>query len=55
MVVVTKADKLKPMKRKNQIGMLKKSITAPTHAVVPTSSQSGDGIDLLWKQIHAMI
>ncbi|MBC8340268.1 MAG: YihA family ribosome biogenesis GTP-binding protein [Proteobacteria bacterium] len=55
MVVVTKADKLKPMKRKNQIGMLKKSITAPTHAVVPTSSQSGDGIDLLWKQIRAMI
>ena len=55
MVVVTKADKLKPMKRKNQIGMLKKSITAPTHAVVPTSSQSGDGIDLLWKQIYSMI
>ena len=55
MVVVTKADKLKPMKRKNQLGMLKKSITAPTHAVVPTSSQSGDGIDLLWKQIRAMI
>lgn len=55
MVVLTKTDKLKPMRRKARIAALKKSLHAPTAAIVPTSSGSGDGIDLLWKQIFNMI
>ena len=55
MMVLTKTDKLKPMKRKAQIGSLKKNLDSPVDAVVPTSSHNGDGIDLLWRQIHEMI
>jgi len=54
-LVLTKADKLKPMKRKARIASLEKGLDAPTHAFLPTSSQSGDGIDRLWRQIFEMI
>lgn len=54
-LVLTKADKLKPMKRKARIAFLEKGLDAPTHAFLPTSSQSGDGIDRLWRQIFEMI
>ncbi len=55
LVALTKTDKLKPMRRKARIAELKKSLTAPTEAIVPTSSQTRDGIDVLWKRIHEMI
>ncbi len=55
MVVLTKTDKLKPMRRKARIAELKKSLGVPTEAIIPTSSQAGDGIELLWRQIHRMI
>lgn len=54
-VALTKADKLKPMKRKARIQSLKKKLKAPTYAVLPTSSQSGDGINELWQQVYEMI
>ncbi len=53
-VVLTKVDKLKPMRRKARIAALKKELDAPAQAFLPTSSQSGDGIDNLWRQIHDM-
>lgn len=55
LLAITKTDKLKPMRRKARIAALKKSLEAPTAAIVPTSSQTRDGVDLLWKQIHEMI
>lgn len=59
LMVLTKVDKLKPMKRKARIKMLEKALKndleAPIHALLPTSSQSGDGVDRLWRQIYEMI
>jgi GTP-binding protein len=55
LVVLTKVDKLKPMRRKARIRVLTKELEAPTLALLPTSSQSGEGIDPLWRQIHKMI
>ncbi|MDP6981129.1 MAG: ribosome biogenesis GTP-binding protein YihA/YsxC [Myxococcota bacterium] len=55
LVALTKTDKLKPMRRKARIAELKKSLDAPMQAIIPTSSQTRDGIDLLWRRIHEMI
>ncbi len=55
LVAITKTDKLKPMRRKARLAELKKSLDVPTAAIIPTSSQTRDGIDQLWKQIHEMI
>lgn len=55
MMVLTKVDKLKPMRRKARIAALAKELDAPTRALLPTSSQSGEGIDRLWRQIFEMI
>lgn len=55
MLVLTKTDKLKPMRRKNRVAALTHAVGAPKELVVPTSSQSGDGIDRLWKRIFEFI
>ena len=55
LMVLTKVDKLKPMKRRARIAALAKEVHDFTQAVVPTSSHSGDGIDKLWRQIYDMI
>ena len=55
LVVLTKIDKLKPMRRKARIAALKKELDAPTEAFLPTSSGNGDGVENLWRQIYQMI
>ena len=55
MMVLTKIDKLKPMRRKARIAVLAKELRDVTQAVLPTSSQNGDGIEKLWRQIFDMI
>ncbi len=55
MLVLTKCDKLKPMRRKERIRKLRKELEGRVEEVVATSSQSRDGLDELWKQIHARI
>lgn len=55
MMVLTKIDKLKPMRRKARIAALAKELRDVTQAVLPTSSQNGDGIEKLWRQIFDMI
>ncbi|MBW2291040.1 MAG: YihA family ribosome biogenesis GTP-binding protein [Deltaproteobacteria bacterium] len=55
LVVLTKVDKLKPLKRKARIKALEKGLEAPTQAFLPTSCKSGEGIDRLWRQIYQMI
>ena len=55
MMVLTKIDKLKPMRRKARIAALAKELRDVTQAVLPTSSQNGDCIEMLWRQIFDMI
>jgi GTP-binding protein len=55
MMVLTKVDKLKPMRRKARIAALARELDAPARALLPTSSHSGEGIDRLWRQIFEMI
>ena len=54
-VALTKSDKLKPMKRKARVAAMKKSLVAPTEAVLTTSSTKGEGVDVIWRQIYEMI
>ncbi len=55
MVVLTKIDKLKPMRRKARIAKLKQSLPRGTADFVAVSSQNGDGIESLWRYIHKKI
>ena len=54
LVAVTKTDKLKPMRRKQRIAKLKQQIQPPSGGIVATSSQSGQGVDDLWRKIRTM-
>lgn len=55
LVALTKTDKLKPMRRKARCAALAQALDAPVGAIVATSSHTGDGIDALWRQIHARV
>jgi len=48
-VVMTKTDKLKLMKRKERIRKLQAEIGDDFGKPISTSSQKGDGLDLVWK------
>jgi GTP-binding protein len=48
-VVLTKTDKLKLMKRKERIRKLSNEIGDAFGKPIATSSQKGDGLDLVWK------
>jgi GTP-binding protein len=48
-VVLTKTDKLKLMKRKERIRKLQAEIGDDFGKPISTSSQKGDGLDLVWK------
>ncbi len=48
-VVLTKIDKLKPMKRKERIRVLRSAIGEGFGAPIATSSEKGDGLDLVWR------
>jgi len=52
LVALTKIDKLKPMRRAERVRKLKKSLSGPALDFVATSSQSGQGVDDLWKAIY---
>lgn len=55
LLVLTKVDKLKPMRRKERIRLLRKELDDRAVEVVATSSQSRDGMDELWRAIHRRI
>lgn len=55
LVAVTKTDKLKQMRRKQRLAKLKQQIAPPSGGVVATSSQSGQGVDDLWRKIIEMV
>lgn len=48
-IVLTKTDKLKPMKRKQRIRVLSAQIGQGFGKPISTSAQKGDGLDLLWR------
>jgi GTP-binding protein len=48
-VVLTKTDKLKLMKRKERIRTLTSEIGEGFGKPIPTSSQKGEGLDLVWR------
>ena len=53
LVALTKIDKLKPMRRAKRIREISAQFALPKSRIIPTSSQTGDGIDVLWKAILA--
>ena len=48
-VVLTKTDKLKTMRRKERVRVLSKEIGEGFGKPISTSSQKGDGLDLVWR------
>lgn len=54
-VVVTKTDKLKPMRRAKRLKELRAQLDYAGVRLVGTSSQSRQGIEEVWKLIHAAV
>jgi GTP-binding protein len=55
LVALTKADKLKPMRRKARIRELRNQLGLTPGSVLATSSQTGLGIDELWRAIRELL
>jgi GTP-binding protein len=55
LVVLTKADKLKSMRRKQRVEELRRQIPLPAGQVVVTSAEKRTGLDDLWRAIHARL
>jgi GTP-binding protein len=55
LVAITKTDKLKPMRRAKRLRELKAQLPIAPGWVVPTSAETGDGIDALWRAIRTRI
>jgi GTP-binding protein len=51
LLAITKTDKLKPMRRKQAIETLKRSVDLPRGRILPTSAQTSAGIPELWQAI----
>ena len=54
-VVVSKADKLKPMRRAQRLAKLERQLDRTGPALLLTSSESRLGIDALWRVIRARV
>ena len=54
-VVVTKSDKLKPMRRAKRLKELAQQLERSGRKLVATSAQSRQGIDDVWRVIHERI
>ena len=54
-MVVTKADKLKPMRRGKRLKELASQLGRDGTALVGTSAQTRQGIDDVWKVIHRRV
>ena len=53
LLAITKTDKLKPMRRKQAIAALKRSVDLPRGRILPTSAETGAGIPELWQTLDA--
>jgi len=54
-VVVTKSDKLKPMRRGKRLRELKDQLGATPFPLIATSSQSRQGLDDVWRRIASSL
>lgn len=54
-VVITKADKLKPMRRAKRLKELAAQLDRPGARLVASSSQSRQGIEDVWRAIHEAV
>jgi len=55
LVALTKADKLKPMRRAARVRELREQIAAPADRLVTTAAQTRQGIDELWRAIGRFV
>jgi GTP-binding protein len=55
LVAVTKADKLRPMRRAARLRELRAQLGLPGAGVVATSAETGLGIAELWRAIDAQL
>ena len=53
LVAITKTDKLKPMRRAKRLRELRVQLEDLGDRVIPTSAETGDGMDVLWRAILA--
>jgi len=53
LVALTKSDKLRPMRRAQRIRELQKAFALPAARVIPTSAQTGAGMEELWRALLA--
>lgn len=51
LVAITKTDKLKPMRRAKRLRELRGQLEGLGDRLIPTSSKSGEGMDVLWRSI----
>ncbi len=54
-VALTKIDKLKPMRRARRVREVQDQLPLPKEGVIPTSAQTSEGIDRLWRVIHGQL
>jgi len=54
-IVITKSDKLKPMRRQKRLKELALQIGPVAFAPMPTSAQSRQGLDALWQRIQSSL
>jgi GTP-binding protein len=54
-VALTKADKLKPMRRQQRVAELRSQIPLPPEQVIVTSAETRTGLDDLWRAIYARL
>jgi GTP-binding protein len=54
-VVITKADKLKPMRRAKRLAELAKQLDRTVFPPIATSAQTKQGVDLVWRQIRSSV
>jgi len=55
LLVLTKTDKLKAMRRKRRIAEMRAQLGRPDTKVIPTSSQARQGVQELWNEIRTML
>jgi GTP-binding protein len=53
-VALTKLDKLGRGERARRLAALRRALSLPEEAIVPTSARAGEGIDALWDWIDAV-
>jgi len=54
-LVITKSDKLKPMRRSARVAQIRGAVDVPPEDIVVTSAEKGWGVDELWGVLDAVV